>query len=108
MTKNIIALVVLGVLVVVALLVFREKPSEDALKAKETITITIKVGDLVETVKCQAHPGFMDSNELVIRKTEFKSRRTAGTKADKASADLNRELLNRMKEPSAQMEVIFS
>ena len=62
------------------------------------IRIRIKIGELSEVITAFFNPGF-DSDEMVIRKSDFKDRRTFATGADKAAIDIDREIVNRLKNP---------
>jgi uncharacterized protein len=66
---------------------------------KETITITITLGNLKEVITAKTNKKFNHSHEIVIRKKDFISDRTLGIKADKAAIDLNRELIAKLKNP---------
>lgn len=53
------------------------------------------------------NPDFSDAHEIVIRRTEFRSRRTLGVNADKAAKDIKREFIDRIKNSKAEIKVIF-
>jgi len=61
------------------------------------VKITMKVGKLSDTVIASPNPKFAGKRELVIRLGDYASRRTFAVKADKASKDLNRQLVNALK-----------
>ncbi|HIH43283.1 TPA: DUF371 domain-containing protein [Candidatus Woesearchaeota archaeon] len=73
----------------------------------ERIKIVMKVEDLTEEFFAQINKDFNDSHEIVFRITEFKSFRTLGIKATKAAKDIDKELVEKMKNPDAKMNVIF-
>jgi len=73
----------------------------------DKIKITIKVDELTDTVECQINKEFSDEEEIVVRIGEFKSKRTLGIRADKASSQLKREMFEKMKEPGKEMQVII-
>lgn len=68
-------------------------------KKYSKIKIIILVDNLVEEINAVSNPEFNDKHEIVIRKTDFISERTLGIKADKAVLDLDRELINKLKNP---------
>lgn len=70
-------------------------------KEHSKIKIIITVGELVEELTADSNPDFNDGHEIVIRKTDFISERTLGIRADKAVLDLNRELINKLKNPKS-------
>lgn len=50
---------------------------------------------------------FSDKEEIVIRKTDFKSDRTLGINADKSAKDIKRELIDKIKEKDKKIKVSF-
>ena len=72
------------------------------LKKKE---IKIKIGNFI--VKAEVNPGFNDKKEIVIRKSGFISGRTLGINADKASIDLSRKLVKKLKNPEEKIKVVI-
>ncbi|MBI4452779.1 DUF371 domain-containing protein [Candidatus Woesearchaeota archaeon] len=76
------------------------------------ITITIEVIDeenkrVKEKISAELNPGFNDDKELVIRKTDFMSERTLAIKADKAAFELNRGLIESLKQKKVVIAVVF-
>ena len=67
----------------------------------ERIKITIKVKKenktLQDTVTAEPNPSFSSKTEMVIRKTGFISDRTFAINADKAAADIKREIIGELK-----------
>ncbi|MBN2368376.1 DUF371 domain-containing protein [Candidatus Woesearchaeota archaeon] len=63
------------------------------------IKITILVGNLKEEITAQVNKEYEDEQEIVIRLSEFTSERTLGTRADKASSDIDRKMINLLKNP---------
>ena len=51
-----------------------------------------------ETVTAVPNPAFSDENEMVIRTTGFISTRTFATRADKASINLSRKIIELLKQ----------
>lgn len=62
-----------------------------SLKDKK-IKIIIKVDGLEEEVNAELNPDFDDDREMVIRKSDFISKRTFAVKADKGASDLKIKL----------------
>ena len=77
--------------------------------AGKKIIVTIQTLDkkIAEKVEAYLNPDFSSGKELVIRKTDFVSDRTLATKANKAAFELNRELINYLKEKGNKMVVII-
>ena len=77
---------------------------EDLVKLinKENITITISLGELKETIKAKINKTFNHKHEIVIRKKDFLSDRTFGIYSDKAAIDLDRKLIEKLKNPKAK------
>jgi len=63
---------------------------DDPLRGK--IRVDIKCGGVGDSVVAEANPLF-DSHEMVIRKSDFRDKRTFAVHADKAACDLDRELV---------------
>ncbi len=64
------------------------------------IKIVFSVGNLSQEIFATTNKGYDDEHELVIRKSEFISPRTFAVKADKAAVDLDRKLVEKLKDPS--------
>jgi hypothetical protein len=60
------------------------------------VKITISAGDLKEEICAQLNCTFDDYKEIVIRKSDFSSKRTFAIKADKAACDLDRRLISKI------------
>ncbi|RMF88789.1 MAG: DUF371 domain-containing protein [Methanobacteriota archaeon] len=73
------------------------------------IEITLVADDIVEQIRGRGHEGltFTHPTDMVIRKSEFICERTLMIRADKAAADLSRELIEKMKDPNQRMEVLI-
>ena len=75
--------------------------------------ITIKIKTISKYKKMQAiieaelNPDFNSNKEFVIRKTNFVSDRTFAIKADNASFNLNKGLINFLKEKKNKISVII-
>ena len=68
-------------------------------KEHSKLKIIITVDDLVEEITSVSNPDFNNEHEIVVRKTDFISGRTLGIKADKAVLDLDRNLVDKLKNP---------
>ncbi len=77
----------------------------EIVKNNKKIKVTIKAGSLIEEVICEANTEFSDEKEIVIRKTEFISKRTFGINADKASCDLNRKLIRHIQQKDIEISI---
>lgn len=75
------------------------------IKGKKTIKLTISLGNIKEQITFQTNPDFNDDNEIVIRKSNFSSKRTLGIYADKSCSDLSKELKDRLKDPSTKINI---
>ena len=77
------------------------------LTKKENITIVISIDELREEVHAKVNRNFNHKHEIVIRKNDFISTRTLGIKADKAAIDLNKKLIEKLKNPhtNAMVEI---
>ena len=80
------------------------------LKTKK-ITITIETisnsKKMQETIFAELNPHFDDDKEFVVRKTEFISKRTFAIRANKAAFELNRSLINFLKEKKNRISVVI-
>ncbi len=72
------------------------------LTKKDSIKITITVDDIKDTITAKVNKDFDHKHEIVIRKTSFLSDRTLGIYADKAAVDLDRSLIQKLKNPEAK------
>lgn len=70
--------------------------------SKESITISISIDNLNETIKAKVNKNFNHKHEIVIRKKDFLSDRTLGIYADKAAIDINRDLIEKLKNPDVK------
>ncbi len=74
------------------------------LNAKK-IAIMISAGDMKERVTAIPNPSFSSNEEIVIRRSNFTSERTLAINADKACIDLNRNLINKLKDPGTVIKI---
>ena len=73
----------------------------------KTIHKNKKNTNITETVLAELNPAFNNNNEFVIRKTDFVSERTFAIKANKAAFELNRGLINYLKEKKNKIAIII-
>ncbi|RMF06842.1 DUF371 domain-containing protein [Candidatus Woesearchaeota archaeon] len=71
----------------------------------ESFVMTIECNGIKDSVRGQINREFSHDSELVIRITDFKSKRTFGVRADKASIHLDRKLVEQMKKKDAVIRV---
>jgi len=64
--------------------------------------LTISCEGIRETVRFVVNPRFDDDREMVIRKSNFRSRRTLGTNADKSARQLSRDLATLLRSPDKE------
>ncbi len=83
---------------------------EAARKKDAQITVTIKAGELEETVKAKGNPKlqFTHSTDLVVRKSGYVCGRTLAIRADKAASDFSRKLVEKMKDPNQEVKVTLA
>jgi len=89
---------------------FDFKKLKDFIKDKKDkrIKITIKTNNLTQTINCELNKDFNDKKEIVIRKSDFVSKRTLGIKANKACVDLNKKLVNKLKDNKLKIFIEIS
>jgi len=77
-------------------------------KSNSKITIKIMVDNIIEEIHAVLNPDFNDNHELVIRKSDFISKRTFAIKGDKAAKDLDRKLVKKLKKHNQKMIIRLS
>lgn len=85
---------------------FKEK-----LRAKNTtLTIRIEVGGMVEEIKASgsSHLDLTHPTEIVVRKSDYISSRTLAIRADKASYDLSKKLVAKLKNPNQKVKITLT
>lgn len=77
------------------------------LMSGEPILIVLRVGKLVEEVHAWGHPSLTldHPTDIVVRKSRFICGRTLAIGADKAAADLSRELVALLRNPATRFEM---
>lgn len=85
---------------------FKEKLRRENVR----LAILIEAGGIAETVNAYGttrltlvHP-----TEMVVRKSSYVCARTLAVKADKAAADLSREIVQKLKDPAQRVKVTLS
>ncbi len=76
-------------------------------KLGKKVKITIKSDNYEDEVIAYLNPAFKHREEIVIRKSEFICDRTFAVNADKSAVDINRDLVDKLKECS-KADVIIS
>jgi hypothetical protein len=76
-------------------------------KENARLTILIEAGGIAERVTANgnAHLTLAHPNEIVVRKSNYICSRTLAVKADKASADLSRDLIKKLKNPAQKVKI---
>ncbi len=87
---------------------FDLKSIKEFIKNNRKLKIIIKAGDSSEEIMCEINPDFDDNKEIVIRKSDFISKRTLGINANKAAIDLSKELIKLMKNPNQKLIISLS
>lgn len=76
-------------------------------KLGKKVKITIKSDNYTDCLTAYLNPAFKHREEIVIRKSEFICDRTFAVNADKSAVDINRDLVDKLKECS-KADVIIS
>ncbi len=69
------------------------------------IKIILETEDYSDEFECTVNKDFSDDEEIVIRTTAFISERTLGIHSDKAAKDIDRKIIEQMKNPSTKLKV---
>ena len=72
---------------------------------KDKVKIIIKTENHIDELECEINKEFSDEHEIVIRTTDFLSERTLGINATKAAKDIDRNLIEELKDDSKTLEV---
>jgi len=86
---------------------FSLKDVKKFIKNKKKIKIIIEVNGLKEEINGFINPDFNDYEEIVIRKTDFISKRTLVINANKSSVDLPKEFVNLLKKRENKVKISF-
>ena len=87
------------------------KKFKELLKLGRRLRITLECNGFKETITARGDPRltFTDEHRMIIRKSDFVCGKTLCVRADKAAADLNRDLIEELKKGgrlSATLEVL--
>lgn len=80
---------------------------KELIKEETNLKMVITAGDISDEVVFEANQNFNDEREIVIRRGDFASDRTLGIKADKACADLKKELVEKLRNPEQRVDVLI-
>ncbi len=69
------------------------------------VTILLETENNKDEFQCTINKEFNDAHEIVIRTTDFLSNRTLGINATKAAKDLNRDLIEELKDESVKLKI---
>jgi uncharacterized protein len=71
------------------------------------ITVTITADEVTETIKGRGHPDltFTHPTDIVARTSDYICSRTLMIKADKSSKQLDKSLIEKMKNPDQKIEI---
>ena len=84
---------------------------KDALKKpKAKVTIIIEAGDTKESITAAGSPNLILNHptDIVIRKSNYVCNRTLAVSAEKASIDLSRGLVEKLKDPKQRIKVTLT
>lgn len=78
-------------------------------KIKISMSVEDSKGEKIEEeIIAVYNPKFNNPHEMVIRKTDFTDKRTFATHATKVAKDIRRDLVEKMKNPNAVLEIIIA
>lgn len=72
---------------------------------KKIIKIIIKNNNKKETITAKVNPDFNDDKDIVVRMSNFLCKRTLAINADKSCFELDRELIDSLKDKKVKIEV---
>ncbi|MCW4023523.1 MAG: DUF371 domain-containing protein [Candidatus Bathyarchaeota archaeon] len=74
------------------------------------LTIQMKIDDVSWQVTARGSPklSLTSKEEIVVRKSDFSSERTMAVCADKASVDMPREMVEKLKNPNQKVEITLT
>jgi uncharacterized protein len=89
---------------------FSTEFKENLKKPNAKLSITIATEDLKETISASGTPNSILTHptDIVIRKSSYVCNRTLAICADKASKNLSRELIEKLKNPRQKVKITFS
>ncbi len=79
-------------------------------RSNAKLTVTIEAKGVVEQIAALGSPILILSHptDVVLRKSSFISDRTLAVGADKASVDLSRQLVEKLKDPKQQVKITLT
>ncbi|MHA1797424.1 MAG: DUF371 domain-containing protein [Candidatus Helarchaeota archaeon] len=83
---------------------------KNLIRSKRKITCLLQIDGLKEKIIGWGHPDLSLTNpiSMVIRKSNYICGRTLMIGANKAARDINREIIERLKNPNSKMKIIIS
>jgi len=72
------------------------------------IKIHLKIDNIEDEIIAEYNSGFTNPHEMVIRKTNFTDQRTFAINADKVAKDIKRELVEKMKNKEAVLDITIT
>ena len=86
---------------------------EELKKLKGKIKITLSAAKITgnvsekesDIITAEINPYFNDDREMVIRTSDFTDKRTFAVNATKAAKDINRELIEKLKNPDTELHI---
>ncbi len=78
-------------------------------KLNAKLTIVIEADNLIEKITAYGSPNLILTHptDMVIRKSDYICNRTIAIKADKASKDLSRMFVEKLKDPTQKIKIIL-
>jgi hypothetical protein len=84
---------------------------KDNLRREDSkVTILIEAGQIAETVNASGDPSLIltHPSDLVVRKSSYICNRTLAVKADQASCDLSRILVEKLRNPKQRVKITLT
>ena len=81
---------------------------KEILKQYNKLKLRVSVGDFSQSILFSGNIDFDDGRELVLRKSNFNSKRTLGCYSDLAAFDIDRKIVKQMKNEKTKMSVELS
>ncbi|MCD6403528.1 MAG: DUF371 domain-containing protein [Candidatus Aenigmarchaeota archaeon] len=82
---------------------------KSALKEGRKVRITLIAGEESDVIEAVGSPALKltDKDSIVVRKSDFIDERTLAIMSNKAAKDINRKLLEKMKNPDQKLRVVI-
>jgi len=84
---------------------FSRMPEIQKISEHNKIKIIIELNNLKEEINAEINPNFNDDKEMVIRKGDFKDKRTFAINADKSSSEINKDLIKKLKDENSEIKI---